>query len=115
MAIIVGCLVVVVVAIVVVVTLGGVTVLLGSMLGVVGGAAIAVANILARVWSTCICWEPISADGVAGAGCWRALVKAAAASRAAAMEDVLGIGLLCGKNSTVSATRSAAVLVTYTR
>ena len=74
-----------------------VTVLLGSMLGVVGGAAIAVANILARVWSACICWEPISAKGMAGAVCWRALVKAAAASRTASMEDVLGIGVLWEK------------------
>ena len=71
MAIIVGCLVVVVVvvAVVVVATLGGVTVLLGSTLSVVGGAAVPVANILARVWSAYICWEPISAKGVAGAGC----------------------------------------------
>jgi hypothetical protein len=59
----------------------------------------------------CCCALPIDSNGVAGAGFNSAWVSAAAASQAALAEEVVGMVDWCGKNSTVSAILSGAVLV----
>jgi hypothetical protein len=49
------------------------------------------------------CWwaSPTTANGAAGAGCSSAWVSAAAASRVASTEEVVGMVGWCGKDSTV--------------
>jgi hypothetical protein len=89
---------------------------LGWIRGPLGGAAVALATrskILASWVSACSWASPKCAKGAAEFGCWSACVKAAAAAaaRAAAAEDVFGIWQLWGGDSTVSAMRSAAVLL----
>jgi hypothetical protein len=54
---------------------------------------------------------PTLAKGAAGMGFKRASVRVAAALRALSAEDVFCMGACAGNNSTVSAIRSAAVLV----
>ena len=65
--------------------------------------------VIARSWSS-----PTVAKGAAGAGLERASARARAALVAASIEEVLGTGQSCGKNSTVLATRSARVFGIYT-
>ena len=83
-----------------------------ATLGTVGSVWMLVAKISASCLIACIWASPMLANGEAGAGLLRAWVRAAAASRAASAEDVFGMGELTGKNSTVSAIRSEAVLIT---
>jgi hypothetical protein len=71
-----------------------------------------VAKILASCLIACIWALPMCANGEAGAGLLRACVSATAASRAASAAEVFGMGELTGKNSTVSAIHSEAVLIT---
>ena len=61
-----------------------------------------------------ICSLPIVLNGDAGAGLCSASVSILAASVALSADDVVGMAKSCGKNSTVRATRSIRVFVTYT-
>ena len=76
---------------------------------------IAWSKILARS-SMAQSWElPSLAKWAAGVGCERASARAWAATTAASVEDVLGIGQDAGKNCTVLAMRSARVAGMYTQ
>ena len=54
-------------------------------------------------------WVPKQAKGAAGAGFARALDRRLAASVVPSAEDIAGMALLCGKNSTVLVMRSPRV------
>ena len=69
----------------------------------------------ASCFRACNCSLPILAKGVDGLGFRSAAVNAAAASVAASALDVVGMLQWEGKNWTVSAILSDAVLVMYTR
>ena len=87
---------------------GGVLTTLGT--GTVG-LSTATAKILASWRRACNWLSPSAANGVAGVGFNSACVRSLAASRAASADDVLGMTEWKGKNSTVLAMRSEAVLV----
>ena len=57
--------------------------------------------------------SPNLLNGEAGVGFWRARVSSAAALIAMSVDDILGMGRSCGKNSTMSATLSPLVSVSY--
>ena len=61
-----------------------------------------------------ICLLPNERKGDAGAGCRSASASILAASAALSVDEVVGILMACGKNSTVRAMRSARVFVAYT-
>jgi hypothetical protein len=95
-------------------TLGDLAGVVASVAGTLGGAR--------GVWKVelktsasfvkaCCCASRIDENGVAGAGFSSAWVSAAAASCAALTEQVVGMVDWCGKNPSVSAILSAAVLV----
>ena len=61
-----------------------------------------------------ICSLPNVWKGAAGAGLRRASARIRAASEALSAEELLGMSMSCGKNSTVREIRSALVCVMYT-
>ena len=85
--------------------------------GAVGGTIdatfvveVATLNIAARCFIAAICSVPKDGDGDTGDGLSSAAVNSRAASVAASAEDVAGMGVLWGKNSTEREILSARVL-----
>ena len=81
--------------------------------GAVGEASVgevATSKILARCFIAAICSVPRAGNGDAGDGLSSAAVSSRAASVAASADDVAGIGVLWGKNSTEREILSARVL-----
>ena len=76
----------------------------------IGAAAL---KIFASLRSAHICSFPRDENGDAGAGFMSALVSNRAASAALLADELRGISMSCGKDSTVRAIRSDLVLVTY--
>ena len=64
---------------------------------------------IAAIWSS-----PMLEYGDGGAGFCSAFASSSAAIVAFSADDLKGRGVLCGKNSTQSESRSPLVLVTYT-
>jgi hypothetical protein len=58
--------------------------------------------------------SPMVANGTSGWGCFKASVMSWEAISTLSVEDIYGIGELCGKKSCVSTMRSLAVAVMYT-
>ena len=81
-----------------------------SRIGVsVGAAALKISD---SFRSACIWSLPSDGNGNAGDRCRSASVRNLAASAALLADDLLGMHMSCGKNSTVRAIRSALVFVT---
>ena len=78
----------------------------------VGGRAVATEKISASCCIARICSLPRVSKGEAGAGLRRASASILAASAALSDDELCGMDISCGKNSTVRAIRSALVLVT---
>ena len=75
----------------------------------IGAAAL---KISASLLSARICSSPSDGNGDAGAGFISVLVSNRATSAALSADKLLGISMLCGKNSIVCAIRFALVFVT---
>ena len=80
----------------------------------VGAVAAVAEKIFDNCWRARVWESPKVAKGDAGAGCNNASVSIRAASFALSADDVFGMFRSWGKNSTVRATRSFLVFVTYT-
>jgi hypothetical protein len=91
---------------------------MGKFLATLGDAGVVeteLAKMLASCSSAYCCRSPKAANGAAGAGFCRAWMRLLAAFVAASAEEVRGMLLVAGKNSTISEMPSAAVEVTNTR
>ena len=78
--------------------------------GVLGDCEFALlSNIFASSRIAASCSSPRLLNGAAGVGCVSASAKSDAAAIARSVDDSLGIGLRCGKNSTVRQIRVARV------
>ena len=86
----------------------------GTEPGGVGAAAAVAEKMFDSCWRARVWESPKVAKGDAGAGCNNASVSIRAALFALSADDVVGMVRSWGKNSTVRATRSVLVFVTYT-
>ena len=75
----------------------------------IGEGVVATLKIAARYLIADICSVPIVGNGDAGDGCSSAAVSSRAASVAASVDEVAGMGVLWGKNSTEREILSARV------